>query len=194
MMVINLPFSLWSTFRLEARFGFNRMTPGALSSPTCAKSLVLSVLLGGLLVIGAILLMDRGGKWWWLYAWARVDGVLAADHLGVSRDSSRRCSTSSRRYRMRRLKARVEGLLERCGFASKGVFVMDGSRRSAHGNAYFTGVGRNKRIVFFDTLLERLGGLEVEAVLAHELGHFRLQHAEAAAGVVAVRFAVGVSR
>ena len=107
---------------------------------------------------------------------AGVDGVLAAASHGRSRVSSRRSSTSFSPLQDEALKERVEALLARCGFASKGVFVMDGSRRSSHGNAYFTGVGRNKRIVFFDTLLERLGATEVEAVLAHELGHFRLQH------------------
>ena len=174
MTLINLPFSLWSTFRVEARFGFNRMTP-ALFIADMAKSLLLGVVLGGPLVIGALLLMDRGGRWWWLYAWLgwtvfsllitwafpRFIAPLFNKFSPLSDDA---------------LKARVESLLERCGFASKGVFVMDGSRRSAHGNAYFTGVGRNKRIVFFDTLLERLGVAEVEAVLAHELGHFRLKH------------------
>ncbi len=174
LMVINLPFSLWSTFRVEARFGFNRMTP-ALYVLDLAKSLLLGVILGGPLVVGAIALMDRGGRWWWLYAWLgwtafslaltwafpRFIAPLFNKFSPVSDDA---------------LKARVEGLLERCGFHSKGVFVMDGSRRSAHGNAYFTGVGRNKRIVFFDTLLERLAIGEVEAVLAHELGHFRLKH------------------
>jgi len=119
--------------------------------------------------------MEHGGRWWWLYAWfgwtafsllltwafPRFIAPLFNKFSPLTDDA---------------LKARVESLLARCGFASKGVFVMDGSRRSAHGNAYFTGVGRNKRIVFFDTLLERLGVGEVEAVLAHELGHFRLKH------------------
>ncbi|MEJ0036721.1 MAG: M48 family metallopeptidase [Gammaproteobacteria bacterium] len=174
MMVINLPFSLWSTFRLEARFGFNRMTP-ALYLADIAKSLVLGVLLGGPLAIGAILLMDRGGKWWWVFAWLG----WTAFSLLITWAFPRFIAPLFNKFSPlsdEALKARVEGLLDRCGFASKGVFVMDGSRRSAHGNAYFTGVGRNKRIVFFDTLLERLGALEVEAVLAHELGHFRLQH------------------
>jgi len=174
MMVINLPFSLWSTFRLEARFGFNRMTP-ALYIADMAKSLLLGILLGGPLVIGAILLMDRGGKWWWLYAWLG----WTAFSLLITWAFPRFIAPLFNKFSPlsdEALKARVEGLLARCGFASKGVFVMDGSRRSAHGNAYFTGVGRNKRIVFFDTLLDRLGGVEVEAVLAHELGHFRLKH------------------
>src|SRR6185312_13681866 len=159
MMVINLPFSLWSTFKLEARFGFNRMTP-ALYIADVAKSLVLGVLLGGPLAIGAILLMDRGGKWWWFYAclgWTAFSLLITWAFPRFIAPLFNKFSPLSDEA----LKARVEGLLARCGFASKGVFVMDGSRRSAHGNAYFTGVGRNKRIVFFDTLLERLGGAEV---------------------------------
>ncbi len=174
LTVINLPFSLWGTFRIEARFGFNRMTPGMFVGDM-AKSLLLGVLLGGPLVIGAITLMERGGRWWWLYAW--VGWTVFS--LTLTWAFPRFIAPLFNKFSPlsdETLRVRVEGLLERCGFASKGVFVMDGSRRSAHGNAYFTGVGRNKRIVFFDTLLERLGVTEVEAVLAHELGHFRLKH------------------
>ncbi|HEV7715276.1 MAG TPA: M48 family metallopeptidase [Steroidobacteraceae bacterium] len=174
MVLINLPFSLWRTFRLEARFGFNRVSP-ALFVADLAKSLLLGVLLGGPLVIGALLLMDRGGRWWWLYAWLG----WTVFSLAITWAFPRFIAPLFNRFTPltdEALKSRVETLLERCGFASKGVFVMDGSKRSAHGNAYFTGVGRNKRIVFFDTLLERLGVTEVEAVLAHELGHFRLKH------------------
>jgi STE24 endopeptidase len=174
LMIINLPFSLWRTFRLEARFGFNRVSP-ALFVADLLKGLALGVLLGGPVIIGALLLMDRGGPWWWLYAWA----AWTAFSLALTWAFPRFIAPLFNRFTPladEALKQRVETLLARTGFASKGVFVMDGSRRSSHGNAYFTGVGRNKRIVFFDTLLERLGGAEVEAVLAHELGHFRLQH------------------
>ncbi|HEU4627131.1 MAG TPA: M48 family metallopeptidase [Steroidobacteraceae bacterium] len=174
LALLNLPFSLWRTFRLEARFGFNRVSP-ALFVTDLAKGLVLSVVLGGPVVIGALLLMDRGGPWWWLYAWA----AWTVFSLALTWAFPRFIAPLFNRFTPltdEALKQRVETLLARTGFTSKGVFVMDGSRRSAHGNAYFTGVGRNKRIVFFDTLLERLGGAEVEAVLAHELGHFRLKH------------------
>jgi len=174
LMLLNLPFSLWSTFRVEARFGFNRQTP-ALFVADLLKSLLLGVILGGPLVIGAILLMENGGQWWWLYAWVGWTLFSVALTWAFPRFIAPLFNKFSP-LSDEALKARVENLLERCGFASKGVFVMDGSRRSAHGNAYFTGVGRNKRIVFFDTLLERLGVAEVEAVLAHELGHFRLKH------------------
>jgi STE24 endopeptidase len=174
LTVINLPFSLWSTFRVEARFGFNRTTP-ALFIVDMLKSLLLGVILGGPLVIGALLFMERGGELWWLYAWVGWTVFSLALTWAFPRFIAPLFNKFSP-LSDEALKVRVEGLLARCGFASKGVFVMDGSRRSAHGNAYFTGVGRNKRIVFFDTLLERLGGLEVEAVLAHELGHFKLKH------------------
>jgi STE24 endopeptidase len=174
LMLVTLPLSLWRTFRLEARFGFNRVSPG-LFVVDLAKSLAVGVLIGGPVVIGALLLMDRGGRWWWAYAW--LGWTLFT--LLLTWAWPRFIAPLFNRFTPledQALKTAVEQLLARCGFASKGVFVMDGSRRSAHGNAYFTGVGRNKRIVFFDTLLERLGVAEVEAVLAHELGHFRLGH------------------
>jgi STE24 endopeptidase len=174
LTVIHLPFSLWRTFRLEARFGFNRQTP-ALFVIDMLKGLLLSVVLGGPVVLGALWLMERGGLWWWLYAWL----AWTLFSLVLTWAFPRFIAPLFNKFtplKDEALKERVETLLARTGFASKGVFVMDGSRRSSHGNAYFTGVGRNKRIVFFDTLLERLGVAEVEAVLAHELGHFRLRH------------------
>jgi STE24 endopeptidase len=174
IQLINLPFALWRTFRLEARFGFNRTTP-ALFLADLAKGVALAVLLGGPLVIATLLLMERAGRWWWVWAWALWLAVMLImtwawpafiaplfNRFSPLKDAA--------------LTARIEALLQRCGFASKGVFVVDNSRRSSHGNAYFTGIGRYKRIVFFDTLLERLAHPEVEAVLAHELGHFRLKH------------------
>src|SRR5262249_16276155 len=120
-------------------------------------------------------LIDRAGRWWWLYAWlgwTLYSLLLTWAYPRVIAPLFNRFSPLTDEV----LKSRVEQLLARCGFASKGVFVMDGSTRSTHGHAYFTCVGRNKRIVFFDTLLDRLGVAEVEAVLAHELGHFRLKH------------------
>ena len=174
LTAIGLPFAIWRTFRLEARFGFNRSTP-ALFAADLAKRLLLSAALGGPLLIAVLMLMERGGSWWWLLAWP----VWAAFVLTVTWARPRFIAPLFNRFTPladASLRSRVESLVERCGFASKGVFVVDGSRRTAHGNAYFTGVGREKRIVFFDTLLERLGDAEVEAVLAHELGHFRLLH------------------
>jgi STE24 endopeptidase len=171
---VGLPLSVWRTFGVEARFGFNRTTPG-LFVADLLKSLLLSAALGGLLVFIVLFLMQRAGALWWLYAWIFWVGFTILmtwawpTLIAPLFNKFTPLSDES-------LKQRTEALLQRCGFSSKGVFVMDGSRRSVHGNAYFTGVGRNKRIVFFDTLVERLQIAEIEAVLAHELGHFRLHH------------------
>jgi len=137
--------------------------------------LALAVLLGGPLLIATLLLMERAGRWWWVWAWGlwlAVMFLMAWAWPAFIAPLFNRFSPLEDQA----LRQRIEALLTRCGFASKGVFVVDNSRRSSHGNAYFTGIGRHKRIVFFDTLLERLAHPEVEAVLAHELGHFRLKH------------------
>jgi STE24 endopeptidase len=175
LQILGLPFALWRTFNLEAKFGFNRTT-GKTFALDLLKSLVLGVALGGPLLLAALTLMQRAGTWWWLWAWA----LWLVWTLALTWAAPRFIAPLFNRFSPLTdvaLKARVETLLERCGFAARGgVFVMDGSSRSAHGNAYFTGIGRNKRIVFFDTLLERIEPKEIEAVLAHELGHFRLHH------------------
>jgi STE24 endopeptidase len=174
MALIGLPLSLWSTFRLEARFGFNRTTL-ALFLMDRLKGLVLGVLIGVPLLLAALELMQHAGALWWVYVWALWLGVsllLTWAYPALIAPLFNRFSPLSDDS----LRARIETLLQRCGFASRGVFVIDGSRRSAHGNAYFTGVGRNKRIVFFDTLISTLEPGEIEAVLAHELGHFKLHH------------------
>jgi len=171
---LGLPLSVYRTFGVEARFGFNRMTPG-LYIADLAKGLGLTLALGGPLVFVVLFLMQRAGSLWWVYAWL----VWLAFTLFITWAWPTLFAPLFNKFTPladEALKQRTEALLARCGFSSKGVFVMDGSRRSVHGNAYFTGVGRNKRIVFFDTLLERLQGAEIEAVLAHELGHFRLHH------------------
>ncbi len=127
------------------------------------------------LLLGTLTLMGRAGRWWWAWVWCLWLGVT----LLMSWAWPRFIAPLFNRFLPLEdppLKARIEALLQRCGFSSNGVFVVDGSRRSRHGNAYFTGIGRSKRIVFFDTLLQQLGSSEVEAVLAHELGHFRLRH------------------
>src|SRR6185369_11160178 len=155
-------------------FGFNRMSAG-LFCMDLVKSMVLSVLIGGPMIFAILFLMERAGALWWLFAW----GVWIAYTVLITWAYPALIAPLFNKFTPlsdAALKERTEALLQRCGFASKGVFVMDGSRRSVHGNAYFTGVGRNKRIVFFDTLLERLQIAEVEAVLAHELGHFSLHH------------------
>ena len=172
--LIDLPLSVWRTFRIEARFGFNRMSVG-LFAADLLKSALLALAVGGPVVLAAITLMDRAGPLWWLWAWFGWLGLMLVMTWAwpvfiaplFNRFSKLQDPT---------LEARIAALVERCGFRSQGVFVVDGSRRSAHGNAYFTGIGRHKRIVFFDTLLARLQHPEIEAVLAHELGHFRLHH------------------
>jgi STE24 endopeptidase len=174
MSVVSLPLSLYRTFSIEARFGFNRMTAG-LFVIDLAKGLVLMLLLGGPLVFVILYLMQRAGSLWWLYAWL----VWSAFSLFMTWAWPTWFAPLFNKFTPlsdEALRQRTENLLSRCGFSSRGVYVMDGSRRSVHGNAYFTGVGRNKRIVFFDSLIERLQGEEIEAVLAHELGHFRLHH------------------
>jgi len=172
--LIDLPFSIWRTFKLEARFGFNRTT-AKLFIMDLAKSALLGLLLGGPIVLGALTLMDHAGRLWWLWAWAGWLALMLLMTWGWPAFIAPLFNKFSP-LTDSQLRARIESLLERCGFAARGVFVVDGSRRSSHGNAYFTGMGRHKRIVFFDTLLERLTHPEVEAVLAHELGHFKLKH------------------
>ncbi|HEY2417904.1 MAG TPA: M48 family metallopeptidase [Steroidobacteraceae bacterium] len=172
--LIGLPLSLWSTFRLEARFGFNRTTP-ALFFLDRLKGLLLGLLIGGPLLLAALELMQHAGALWWLYVWV----LWLTVSLGMTWAYPALIAPLFNRFSPltdEALRTRIETLLSRCGFASRGVFVVDGSRRSAHGNAYFTGVGRNKRIVFFDTLISTLEPGEIEAVLAHELGHFKLHH------------------
>lgn len=177
MSALNLPLSLYRTFGIETRFGFNRTTFG-LFVGDLLKGLLVSLVLGGPLVFVILWLMQRAGTWWWLYAWV----VWVAFTIFITWAWPTFIAPLFNKFTPlsdESLKQRTEALLARCGFASKGVFVMDGSRRSVHGNAYFTGVGRNKRIVFFDTLIDRLQSQEIEAVLAHELGHFRLHHVRA---------------
>jgi len=172
--LVGLPLSIWRTFGVEARFGFNRTTV-ALFVADLFKGLLLGLALGGPLLFVILFLMQRSGALWWLYAWFVWVGftvLITWAYPTLIAPLFNKFTPLSDET----LKQRTEALLQRCGFSSRGVFVMDGSRRSVHGNAYFTGVGRSKRIVFFDTLLERLQIAEVEAVLAHELGHFRLHH------------------
>jgi STE24 endopeptidase len=175
LQLLDLPFEVWRTFRVEARFGFNRMSPRLFLVDLLKRS-VLAFALGAPLVLATLALMQSAGTRWWMWAWLLWLGVM----LALTWAAPRFIAPLFNRFSPltdTALRERVEALLGRCGFtAGGGVFVMDGSRRSAHGNAYFTGIGRNKRIVFFDTLLARIDLDEIEAVLAHELGHFRLNH------------------
>lgn len=170
----SLPLSIASTFGVEARFGFNKTTP-ALFVQDLAKGALLSALIGLPLVALVLWLMGAMGEWWWLYAWLAWSGfslLLMVVYPTLIAPLFNRFTPLPDEA----LKARIESLLARTGFKSRGVYVMDGSRRSSHGNAYFTGFGAARRIVFFDKLLEQLEPAEVEAVLAHELGHFHHKH------------------
>jgi STE24 endopeptidase len=172
--LLEAPFSLFRTFVIEARFGFNKTTL-LLYLTDALKSLALGAILGLPLLFGVLWLMERMGEFWWLYVWL----VWVAFNLLILFIYPSFIAPLFNKFtplQDEAMKARIEALLARCGFAAQGLFVMDGSKRSAHGNAYFTGFGKTKRIVFFDTLLERLSGNEIEAVLAHELGHFKRRH------------------
>ncbi len=172
--VLDLPFELYSTFRLEQRFGFNKMTP-ALYVTDLVKSTLLGIAIGGPLLALVLWIMQATGTLWWLWAW----GALTAFQLLAMVIYPTLIAPLFNKFEPLAddaLVTRVQSLMQRCGFRAKGFFVMDGSRRSAHANAYFTGFGAGKRVVFFDTLLKRLSGDEVEAVLAHELGHFAHRH------------------
>lgn len=172
--IIDLPFSLYRQFVIEARHGFNRMTLG-LFFADLAKQTLIGIGIGAPLILAVLWLMNSMGSLWWLYVWL----FWSAFNLLIMFVYPTWIAPLFNKFSPLadgEMKTRIEALLARCGFRSSGLFVMDGSKRSSHGNAYFTGFGNNKRIVFFDTLLERLTPSEVEAVLAHELGHFRRHH------------------
>jgi STE24 endopeptidase len=174
--VLDLPFELYSTFRIEQRFGFNRMTP-KLFIADLLKNTAVGALIGLPLAALILWIMGAAGKLWWLWAWGAwmaFNLVLLVLYPTVIAPLFNKFEPLADVA----LKERVQTLMQRCGFAAKGLFVMDGSRRSAHANAYFTGLGASKRVVFFDTLLQRLSPGEVEAVLAHELGHFSHRHVQ----------------
>jgi STE24 endopeptidase len=176
MALLDLPFSLYHTFVVEERFGFNRTTPGTFISDLFKQAL-LATLIGVPLAWAALWLMQASGTFWWFYLWLLWAGfslLMLWAYPAIIAPLFNKFSPLEDQT----LKQRIQTLLSKCGFTSQGIFVMDGSRRSGHGNAYFTGMGRNKRIVFFDTLLDSLEGDEIEAVLAHELGHFKRKHVQ----------------
>ncbi|HGF4015015.1 M48 family metallopeptidase [Burkholderia cenocepacia] len=171
---IDVPFEYYRQFGIEQRFGFNRMTKRLFFTDMLKNSL-LGAALGLPLLFVVLWLMNQAGSLWWLWTWI----VWVAFQMLVLLIYPTFIAPLFNKFEPLKddaLRARIESLMKRCGFAAKGLFVMDGSRRSAHGNAYFTGFGASKRIVFFDTLLARLSGQEIEAVLAHELGHFKRRH------------------
>ncbi|BBO20334.1 MAG: peptidase [Rhodocyclaceae bacterium] len=182
--VIDLPFSLWRTFVIEERFGFNKMTP-RLFAIDAAKGALLGAVIGLPLLAAVLWLMERMGDCWWLYVWLFWLGfnllalLIYPTVIAPLFNKFTPLADES-------LRSRIEALLARCGFRSSGLFVMDGSKRSSHGNAYFTGFGAARRIVFFDTLLEKLAPAEIEAVLAHELGHYKRRHVWKRIGLLAL--------
>jgi len=198
--LLELPFDAFATFRIEQRFGFNRVTPG-LFLGDLAKGLLVALVVGTPIAALVLWLMGAAGSAWWLWAWGAWVGfslLLTVIYPTLIAPLFNRFEPLADAT----LAARVQALMQRCGFAARGLFVMDGSRRSAHGNAYFTGLGAAKRVVFFDTLLQRLSPDEVEAVLAHELGHFKLRHvpqrlaimiAASGAGLAALAWLAGQS-
>ncbi len=172
--LLDLPFTLYSTFRIEERFGFNKMT-FRLWLTDLVKSTLVGIVIGLPIVALILWLMGSAGSLWWLWAW----GVWMGFNLLVLVLYPTVIAPMFNKFKPLEddaLKARVTALMQRCGFAAKGLFVMDGSKRSAHANAYFTGFGAAKRVVFYDTLLKQLSPGEVDAVLAHELGHFKHKH------------------
>jgi len=172
--ILDMPFSLYQTFVVEERFGFNKTTLTTWLVDLL-KTTMLVVILGLPLLAAILWLMNQAGDNWWVYAWLLWMGFSLTMIWAYPAFIAPLFNKFSRLENLS-LQTRIEDLLSRCGFHSQGVFVVDGSKRSAHGNAYFTGFGKNKRIVFYDTLLESLSEDEVEAVLAHELGHFKRKH------------------
>lgn len=187
--ILDLPLSIYATFVLEQRFGFNRTTPWVFATDL-VKSALLGLIVGAPLVYAILWIMTVAGTLWWIYAWA----IWMAFALVQTWAYPRLIAPLFNRFTPltdESLRQRVERLARATGFAIKDVFVMDGSRRSAHGNAYMTGLGAAKRIVFFDTLISALQGDEVEAVLAHELGHYKLRHVPKKLGAAAIVSALG---
>ncbi|MBX3640634.1 MAG: M48 family metallopeptidase [Nitrosomonas sp.] len=174
MGLFEIPLSYYRIFVIEEQFGFNKMTPGMFFADL-VKQTMLMALLGAPLLFGILWLMEKMGENWWFYAWIAWI-IFNLFLLAVFPSWIAPLFNKFTPLEDPSLRERIEQLLKKCGFKSSGLFVMDGSRRSNHGNAYFTGFGKTKRIVFFDTLLSRLEPAEIEAVLAHELGHFKHRH------------------
>ena len=191
MGLLEIPMSIYHTFVVEERFGFNRTTPRLFAIDTIKNTLI-TLAIGTPLIWVFLWLMENAGSLWWFYAWAVWMGftlfMMWAFPAFIAPLFNKFNPLDDED-----LATRIQNLLERCGFKSKGIFVMDGSRRSAHGNAYFTGLGANKRIVFFDTLIKSLNPDEIEAVLAHELGHFKRKHVQKRIGVTFITSLIGLA-
>ena len=190
MTVLDLPISIYRTFKLEQTFGFNKMTP-KIFIMDMIKNGVIGLLIGTPLLLLVLWIMQNSGSYWWLYVWV----VWLSFSLFMMWAYPAFIAPLFNKFRPLEdgeLKTRIENLLTRNGFKSQGIHVMDGSTRSAHGNAYFTGLGANKRIVFFDTLIDELSHDEIEAVLAHELGHFKCNHIKKRISVMGAVFLIGL--
>ncbi|HEY3300383.1 MAG TPA: M48 family metallopeptidase [Methylophilaceae bacterium] len=172
--LVDLPFDYYKSFSIDDRFGFNKMTPRVFFADMLKQAFV-GLLLGAPILFAALWLMQGAGEYWWFYLWV-VWSVFNLLMLAIYPTFIAPIFNKFSPLADDSLKSRIEALLTKCGFKSQGLFVMDGSTRSSHGNAYFTGFGASKRVVFFDTLLDRLDVNEIEAVLAHELGHFKHHH------------------
>ena len=174
LALLNLPLGLYRIFVIEGRFGFNRITPKLFVSDL-AKQVLVALVLGVPLILAVLWLMQKMGEHWWIWVWVLWNAFM----LGVNMIAPTLILPLFNKLTPiteGEVSERVRALLERCGFKARGVYLMDGSKRSSHGNAFFAGFGAAKRIVLFDTLVERLAPPQVEAVLAHELGHYRLHH------------------
>ena len=173
---IDLPFSIYRNFILEEKFGFNRMTIKTFTSDLI-KELILTLALGIPLIYAILYLMNMSaiGDYWWIYVWA-ILSFFTITMMWIYPTFIAPIFNKFKPLENNSLRNRIDNLLDRTGFGSDGIFIMDGSKRSSHGNAYFTGIGKNKRIVFFDTLLKGMEEKEIEAILAHELGHFHHKH------------------
>jgi len=191
MTILDLPLSIYRTFKLEQSFGFNKMTP-KIFIMDMIKNGVVGLLIGTPLLLLVLWIMENSGSYWWLYVWATWLS-FSIFMMWAYPAFIAPLFNKFRPLEEGELKTRIENLLTRNGFKSQGIHVMDGSTRSAHGNAYFTGLGANKRIVFFDTLIDELSHDEIEAVLAHELGHFKCNHIKKRISVLGSVFLIGLA-
>ncbi len=189
--LLDLPLGLYRTFRLEQKYGFNKMTL-RLYFIDMVKTAVLTALIGTPMILLVLWIMQSAGHYWWLYVWLTWLG-FSLFMMWAYPAFIAPLFNKFRPLENDELRQRIESLLSRNGFANQGIFVMDGSARSTHGNAYFTGLGKNKRIVFFDTLLDELKYDEIEAVLAHELGHFKCNHIVKRISVLGTIFLIGLA-
>ena len=191
MAILELPLSLFKIFKIEQSFGFNKMTP-KIFFVDLLKHTIVGFLIGAPLLLFVLWIMENSGTYWWIYVWFTWL-TFSLLMMWAYPAFIAPIFNKFRELENDELKTRIESLLARNGFKSNGIFVMDGSTRSTHGNAYFTGLGANKRIVFFDTLIDELSYDEIEAVLAHELGHFKCNHIRKRILLLATIFFIGLA-